>query len=162
MRTKDALVQVWKQFIADYGMQEKEGKMVCRIRYLVTDDDVMYVKGKVAEANKEHLIGKYTLAPYTHQANPSENEMRRLMEGAVFILHSSGLPPSFLLDALTCHVESKNRMFTPVCHDPKHHLQSPYERMQGTKPHINDIARFGCKTFVYVTKAQRLKYWNHD
>ena len=161
MRTKDALVQVWKQFIADYGMQEKEGKMVCRIRYLVTDDDVMYVKGKVAEANKEHLIGKYTLAPYTHQANPSENEMRRLMEGAVQLLHSSGLPPSFLLDALDCHVESKNRLFTPICHDPTHQFQTPHQRMLGTKPDINDIARFGCKTYVYVTKPDRAKHDSH-
>ncbi len=42
MRTKDALVGVWKQFIADNGMQEKEGKMIGSIRYLVTDDGVMY------------------------------------------------------------------------------------------------------------------------
>ena len=32
MRINDALVRVWQQFIADYGMQEKEGKMFCRIK----------------------------------------------------------------------------------------------------------------------------------
>ena len=161
MKTKDELVGVWQIFLADSGYQHNKGAIVSRVKYLVTDDDKMYVAGKVKEVNTKRMIGKWTLAPYTHNANPSESEMRRIMEGAVSALYSSGLPPSFLLDALECNIHSKNRLFTPVHHDPKHEFMTPHERLFGIKPSIDDMARFGCKTYVYITKEDRKKHDTH-
>jgi len=91
------------------------------------------------------MIATWTIAPYTHNANPTESEMRRVMEGAVQLLHDSGFPPSFLLQALQCFVHSKNRVYTSVCNTPAHKYQTPYERFTGKKPSIHDIARFGSK-----------------
>ena len=83
------------------------------------------------------------------------------MEGALSSLYNPGLPPSFLLDALDCHINSKNRLFTPVHHDPKHQYMAPIERLFGSKPSIWETARFGCKTFCYITKKDRIKHDAH-
>lgn len=157
MKTKDELANVYRQFLADNRCRDILGTIKYRTRYLVTDDDVMYVKGEVARINSEHLICKYTLAPYTHNANPAESEMRKIMEGAVSNLHDSGMPPSFLLDALSCHIECMNRIYTPIYHDVLHRFQTPFQRYYGTKPSIHDVARFGCKTHVFVPKSERSK-----
>ena len=161
MKKKDELARVYQEFLAHNSCSDLVGTITYRTKYLVSDDDVMYVKGEVNRINQSKLICKYTLAPYTHNANPSESEMRRVMEGAVCNLHGSGLPPSFLLDALDCHVEVANRLYTPVYHDPLHRFHTPYQRFHGTKPSINDIARFGCKTFVFIPKDHRSKPESH-
>ena len=80
-------------FIADHSLQEVEGEIKISVKFLVTDDDQCYVAGKVHEYNKDKMIGKWTIAPQTHNANPAESEMRRTMENAVSALYSSGLPP---------------------------------------------------------------------
>ena len=162
MKRKDELASVYRMFLTDNRCTHANGTITYRTRYLVTDDDVMYVKGEVERINKEHLICKYTLAPYTHNANPAESEMRKIMEGAVCNLHASGLPPSFLLDALDCHIEAMNRVYTPICHVSSHQYMTPYERFHGTKPSINDIARFGSKTYVYIPKSERAKHDAHS
>ena len=161
MKEKSDIVDVWRRFIADHQLQSVSGSMSCSIKYLVTDADQSYIAGKVKEANIQHLIGKYTLSPYNHQANPSESEMRRVMEGAVSHLYDSGLPPSFLLDALVYHVESVNRLYTPIHHRACDEFKTPYERKHGSKPALSDIARFGCKTYVYVPKQDRKKHDAH-
>ena len=162
MKSKDELGGVYRQFLADNRCTNTAGTIRYRTQFLVTDDDVMYVHGEVERINREQLICKYTLAPYTHNANPAESEMRRIMEGAVCNLHDSGLPPSFLLDALDCHTACMNRVYTPICHDPSHQFRTPYERYNGTKPSITDVARFGCKTFVFVPKSDRRKGDSHS
>ena len=162
MKRKDELASVYRMFLSDNRCTHTNGTITYRTRYLVTDDDVMYVKGEVERINREHLICKYTLAPYTHNANPAESEMRRIMEGAVSNLHGSGLPPSFLLDALDCHIEAMNRVYTPICHIPSQQYMTPFERFHGTKPSINDIARFGSKTYVFIPKSERAKHESHS
>ena len=155
MKRKSDIVGIWKQFVADHQYQDVQGHMYCSIRYLVTDADKSYIEGQVKETNTKHLISKYTLSPYNHQANPAESEMRRLMEGAVSNLYDSGLPPSFLLDALDCHVHCVNRLYTPVHHRERDVFRTPYERMFNSKPSLADVARFGCKTHVFVPKTER-------
>ena len=161
MKLKSDIIDIWRKFIADHQFQHVSGTMSCSIKYLVTDADQSYVAGKVQEANTQHLIGKYTLSPYNHQANPSESEMRRVMEGAVSMLYDSGLPPSFLLDALHCHVQTVNRLYTPIHHRESDVYKTPYERKYGTKPSLNELARFGCKTYVHVPKDNRQKHDSH-
>ena len=161
MKEKSDIVDIWRNFVADHQLQSVSGTMSCSIKYLVTDADQSYIAGKVQQANTEHLIGKYTLSPYNHQANPSESEMRRVMEGAVANLYDSGLPPSFLLDALDFHVESVNRLYTPIHHRESDRLKTPYERKFGTKPALSDLARFGSKTYVFIPKAERKKHNSH-
>ena len=162
MKKKSDIVDIWKKFVADHQYQDVSGHMFCSIRYLVTDADKSYLEGQVRDTNTKHLIGKYTLSPYNHQANPAESEMRRLMEGAVSNLYDSGLPPSFLLDALDCHVHCVNRLYTPVHHRPQDQYKTPYERKYKSKPSLLDIARFGCKTHVFVPKEERVgKHGSH-
>ena len=52
MTTKDQLVHCYKNYVADHEYQVLEGFFFCRMKYLVTDDDVMYVKGKIEETSK--------------------------------------------------------------------------------------------------------------
>ena len=156
MKKKDELVSAWQSYIASNSVRDVQGIVRLRTEYLVTDDDVMYVKGRVADVNNKLFIGNWRIAPYTHNANPAESEMRRVLEGALVLLHDSGLPPSFMLDALCCYAEVKNRVYTTVCHDPKHEFMTPFQRLRGYKPHINDIARFGCKTHVLAVKDKKL------
>ena len=99
MKEKSEISHTWKKFITDHALQDSSGVMSVSVKYLVTDADKMYLEGKIAEYNRTNMIGRWTIAPYTHQANPAESEMRRLMENAVTALYSSGLPLSFLLDA---------------------------------------------------------------
>ena len=80
-------------------------------QYLITDDDASYVDGELRKFNTKELISQWVIAPYTHNANPTENIMRRIMEGAIMLLHDSGLPPSFLLYALQHFVEATNRTY---------------------------------------------------
>ena len=161
MKEKSDIVDIWRKFIADHQLQSVSGTMSCSIRYLVTDADQSYIAGKVQQANTEHLIGKYTLSPYNHQANPAESEMRRVMEGAVANLYDSGLPPSFLLDAVDFHAECINRLYTPIHHREKDRLKTPYERKFGSKPSLSDLARFGSKTYVFIPKSERKKHSPH-
>ena len=157
LKTKDEITQSWRKFIADFGLQNKQGNMRVRVRFLVTDDDKSYVRGKLAEYNKTKMITNWAIAPYTHNANPAESEMRRVMENAVCALYSSGLPPSFLLDALQHGCTCSNMLYTGVHYEDDHARQTPYERVKGSKPNINNVARFGSKTYVFVNKADRLK-----
>jgi len=132
MKVKSQIVQVWKQFLVDHNhithdvnggtIAYRCNSMVAhntphKVQTLVTDSDVLYKSDEFKNVSIAHGIGTWLIAPYTHQANPAESSMRRIMEGAVQVLYDSGLPPSFLMDALECHVESENRLYTSVCHD---------------------------------------------
>ena len=162
MKRKDDIVGVWCQYIADNEFQDLQCTLVCRIRNFITDADASYIEGKVKEVNKNKLIRKWTIAPYTQCANPAESEMQRMMEHAVSMLYNSGLPPSFLLDALDCHTQIVNRLFTPVYHRECDKYKTPYERFHGTKPSFNDMARFGCKTITFVWRDYRAKHDAHS
>ena len=162
MKLKSEIVETWKMFIADHSLQEEEGEIRISAKFLVTDDDQCYVAGKVQEYNREKMIGKWTIAPQTHNANPAESEMRRTMENAVSALYSSGLPPSFLLDALENGISCSNMVYTDVYHEEQHRFQAPYQRMKGVPPHVDNLARFGCKTYVFVDKADRVKHDAHS
>ena len=162
LRTKEQITDSWRKFITDFALQGKEGSIKVRVRFLVTDDDKSYVAGQMAAMNREKMIGQWTIAPYTHNANPAESEMRRIMENAVCALYSSGLPPSFLLDALEHGCNCSNMLYTSVCSEPDHKNKSPWERVKGTRPHIDHIARFGSKTYVFVNKDERAKGASHQ
>ena len=114
LKQKDHIVRSWNKFITDHALQERTGSMKIRVRFLVTDDDKSYVHGKIKEMNQTNMIANWAIAPYTHNANPAESEMRRIMENAVCALYSSGLPPSFLLDALEYGCTCSNMLYTSV------------------------------------------------
>ena len=78
------------------------------------------------------------------------------------MLYNSGLPPSFLLDALDCHTQIVNRLFTPVHHRECDKYKTSYERFHGRKPSFNDVARFGCKTITFVWRDYRAKHDAHS
>ena len=162
LRKKEHIVDSWRKFITDFALQDKIGSIKVRVKYLVTDDDQSYVAGKVKELNNSEMIGQWTIAPYTHNANPAESEMRRIMESAVCALYSSGLPPSFLLDALEHGCAVNNMLYTSVHYEEDHKYKSPWERVKGSKPHINNIARFGSKTYVFINKDERVKGDSHQ
>ena len=165
MKSKSELVKVWKQFLVDHNHishKSSGGTIEYNVQYLVSDSERLYMSKEVENLSLKHGVGKWLVAPYTHQANPAESSMRRVMEGAVQSLYDSGLPPCFLLDALCCHVDCENRLFTKVYHITHHKNKSPYERVYGKKPHIDDIARFGCKTYVHHAKSDgRIKSDRH-
>ena len=114
------------------------------------------------EMNQTNMIANWAIAPYTHNAYPTESEMRRIMESAVCALYSSGLPPSFLLDALEHGCAVNNMLYTSVHYEEDHKYKSPWERVKGSKPHINNIARFGSKTYVFINKDERVKGDSHQ
>ena len=158
MKTKDELVSVWQRFLADHSTVKRlDGTLYCRTDYLISDDDVMYVRGEVKRVNNSKMIGTWTIAPYTHDANPCESEMRRIIEQAASMLYDSGLPPSFMLDAIEYHCQLVNCIYTPICHHKGDEYKSPYTRWHGSKPNIDMFARFGSKTYVHVDKDHRVK-----
>ena len=162
MKKKEDLRAIYRQYVTDNSWQDLQGRLYNRISNFITDDDNSFVKAEVTKINKEHFIRQWVIAPYTHNANPAEQEMRRLMEGACSNLYDSGLGPRHLMDALCAHVDTVNNMYTPVCNTKGHEFKSPYERMHGIKPHIRDMARFGCKTYVQVENYLRKKDTPHS
>ena len=164
MKHKSDLINVYRDFIRLNRLTTKKGKILIhnKLMWLVTDADRMYVKGEVERVNREKLIGRFTLGPYSPQQNPGENTMRRLMEGAVQLLHSSGLEPCFLLDALITVAHHTNAMFTPIHHKPEHKLMSPHHRWYLRKPHISEFPPFGCKTIVCKNKLEKPKRKHGD
>jgi len=79
-------------FLADNQMKDKNGQLRIRTQFLVSDDDTCYAQGKFREENVSKLISNWTIAPYTHNVNPVESEIRRVMEGATVLLHGSDFP----------------------------------------------------------------------
>ena len=164
-RMKDIkdLLGVWKRFLADHQLQgfsnnnSKSTSSISKrqVKFLVSDHDSKYLSAKMGEFNDHNYIASWSSPPYTHNQNPAEREMRSVVENAVGMLYDSGLGPSFLLDAIDCYCESANMTATSVYHLPEHQYKTPYERFHGTRPCVHDIARFGCKTFVFNSNEER-------
>ena len=55
-----------------------------------------------------------------------------------------------------------NRNFTKNCHQQDHKYLTPHERQfPGDRPDLRSMAKFGCKTLVYVDKNNRAMNVNH-
>jgi len=143
MKTKDESLTAWQSCIADLRLRLPPNDQLDTLanhprtihclanpalldpECLITDSDTCYLAGQLRAYNTEHTISSWAIAPYTHDGNPAESEMRRLMEAAIAILFDSGLPPSFLLYAIHQVVAASNRMFTSQCCHPDHKFKSP-------------------------------------
>ena len=169
-KTKDQLLDTWKQYIADMRRFNKDLPVdknaslppgVLRFRgdpqYCIHDDEQVYVAGEFAKFNRDHLVGQWTICPYTHSANPAEPAIRRVVESALACLHRSGLPPSFLLYAVLHAVEAANRCYTSVHYCSDDEFKTPHERRFNFKPHIDDCPPFGCKSIVDIATGNRPK-----
>ena len=186
MKSKDQLLDTWKQYIKDMRnfseaksammtgaewdnlSQDEKDKQRSEIvpgilhypedpQFLVSDDEQIYVKGGFQQFNLAHMVGQWTIAPYTHSACPAEPEVRRVVEAATSALHKSGLPPSFMLYACLHVVYGGNITYTSVHYTPEDQYKTPHERRLKCKPHIDEVPAFGCKAHVNVHKTERGK-----
>ena len=66
------------------------------------------------------------------------------------MLYKSMLPKSFWGEGLTSAAYISNRL-------PVAHRESPYEKIFGKKPKLDNLRVFGCKSFVHVPKTQMRK-----
>ena len=86
MKRKSCITDTWKQYVADNRFQQPHSAESVRVlyldnkpQYLITDDDASYVDGELRKFNTKELISQWVIAPYTHNANPAENIMHRIM-----------------------------------------------------------------------------------
>ena len=131
-------------------------------QFLIHDDDQLYVAGGFAAFNRDQLVGQWTIAPYTHSANPAEPAIRRILEAATASLHRSGFPPSFALYAVQHAVQGINRCFTPVHYRPDHRYMTPHQRRLNVYPHIDDLPPFGALAYVHIPRDDRKKCEDHS
>ena len=143
-RTKDGVVAAWQDYIRDNRWPKRKGIIYCHTVRLTTDDDVLFVKGKIRELNRDKLIGNWVIAPYLHHSNPIEGGMRHTHNGATMLLYHSGLPPCEYLNALEAFVAGENYVWTATYYREQDKNKSPYVRRFERKPHINDIAIIVC------------------
>lgn len=172
MKAKDELLDTWKTYIADMRSLSRPATPLLSPdsslfyphdpEFCISDAEEIYVAGDFNRFNRDNLIGHWTVAPYTHSANPAEPAIRRILEAATASLDASGLPPSFALYAVLHAVKGINRCFTPVHYCPEHQYITPQERRLGTKPHIDDIPPFGCLAFVHIPRDHRRKCEAHS
>ena len=126
-------------------------------QFCISDAEQIYVAGKFAEFNRDHLVGQWTIAPYTHSAHPAEPAIRRIVESALCVLHKSGMPPSNLLYAVLAVVKGANCSYTPVHYCPDHRFKTPQERRYNVAPHISECPAFGSKAIVNIATIDRAK-----
>ena len=154
-KTKDDVVHAWLDYVREQEWPaHTKGVIICNTVRLTTDDDVLYVKGKIREFNRTHNIHNVVICPYLHHANPIEGGMRHTMEGATMLLYHSGLGPGSLLDALRAFCHGENFIWTATCYREQDKNKSPFMRRYNRRPHINDMSLFGCKTIVHVSKQE--------
>ena len=177
MKSKDELLDTWKKYLQDMRMFSPPAASTTFTptantpgilyypedpQFLIHDDDQLYVAGDFNVFNREHLVGQWTIAPYTHSANPAEPAIRRILEAATSVLHRSGFPPSFALYAVQHAVQGHNRCFTPIHYKDTDRLITPHQRRLHTKPHIDDLPPFGALAYVHIPRDNRKKCQNHS
>ena len=123
---------------------EKYGK----IEMLRTDGGGEYGSSEFTEYLRMKGIEHQITAPYSPASNGiSERTNRGFLDPLRCMLKHSGLPLTFWAEAAAVAIYIKNRL--PHCAIVKRRM-SPFEALNGEKPHLGHIRVFGCTAYVHI------------
>jgi len=99
---------------------------------------------------------------YTARARPQQNGVaeranRTIQEHVVAMLDESGLPPSFLGQAVAAYIHVANRCATTSLLSKT----TPYELWHRKKPDISHLRVWGCTAYVHIQKDKRTGIGSH-
>ena len=130
-------------------ISRQKNTQVKRIR---TDNGGEYTGREFENLCGELGIIHETTSPYTPEHNGvAERYNPMIQEGALTLLHDSGLSFKFWVSAVHTVNFVKNRLFHARIE------KSPYESFWGRKPRVDWLRTFGIKCWVLVPKSIRKK-----
>jgi hypothetical protein len=122
-----------------------------QLKYLMTDDDVLYKDSKVKELLDNESIIKRTSVPYKHASNGFvERSIRTIMEKARTIMLIYNCPLKFWPEAIQTAVYLFN--VTPI---KSLNWETPYQRIFNKVPDISNLKPFYAPGMVYLSKEER-------
>ena len=158
-KCKDQAVDVFVRYKAE--MQNQTGE---KIKMLRSDRGGEFLSKLFAGVCEEARIKRQMTAPYTPQQNGVvERRNRSIMEMARSMLKSMKLPGKFWGEAVRHAVYLLNRLPTRPMGE-----KTPFEAMNGRKPHLGHLKVFGCLAHAKQTtphlkkledRSQKLVYF---
>jgi transposase InsO family protein len=124
-----------------------------RITQVRSDNGGEFVSNDFTQYLQASGIQRQLTAPYTSQQNGvAERAIRTINDAARTTLLASGLPSSFMFDAIAHAVYVRNRL--PAAAQAG---MTPFEAWHGRKPRVDVLRPFGCLAHVHVAEAHRNK-----
>ncbi|KNZ73140.1 Copia protein [Termitomyces sp. J132] len=125
-----------------------------KVRAVRCDGAKEFIQGNLRDFLNEQGIIIQPTAPYAHQQNgKAERYIRTIEDTAQTLMAESGLPMSFLGDAILTAQYLRNRLPTSTLPT----LVTPFEVMEGSKPDLSHLRVWGCQCFVLHPKETRRK-----
>jgi hypothetical protein len=125
-----------------------------RVRTIRCDGAKELIQGQFGDYLVARGITQQVTAPYAHSQNgKSERYVRTLEDSAQTLLADSGLPPSFLGDAVLTVQYLHNRLPTTTLPADT----TPYELMEKSKPDLSHLRVWGCQCFAHIPEELRTK-----
>ncbi|KNZ72056.1 Copia protein, partial [Termitomyces sp. J132] len=113
-----------------------------------------FIQGNLRDFLNERGIIIQPTVPYAHQQNgKAERYIRTIEDTAQTLMAESGLPMSFLGDAILTAQYLQNQLPTSTLPT----LVTPFEVMEGSKPDLSHLRVWGCQCFVLHPKETRRK-----
>jgi len=148
LKSKDQAVDVFVKYKAEVQNQTRE-----KIKVLRSDRGVEFLSKLFAGICEEAGIKRQMTAPYSPQQNGVvERRNRSVMEMARSMLKSMKIPGKFWGEAVRHAVYLLNRLPTRPMGE-----QTPFEAMNGRKPHLGHVKVFGCLAHAKQTTPQLKK-----
>jgi transposase InsO family protein len=117
-----------------------------------------YMSKAFIDYTLEHGITRqYTVRARPQQNGVAERANRTIQEHVVAMLNESGLPPSFLGQAVAAYVHIWNRCSTTRLTADT----TPYELWHRKKPDVSHLRVFGCTAYVHIQKDKRTGIGSH-
>jgi hypothetical protein len=139
LKSKDQAVDFFIKYKAE--MENSTGNT---IKVLRSDRGGEFLAGAFQSVCEQAGIRHHFTAPYTPQQNGVvERKNRTVMEMARALLKSMNIPGVFWAEAVRHAVYLLNRLPTKPMGD-----RTPYEAINGRKPHLGHLRMFGCTGHV--------------
>lgn len=149
LSTKDQAAQHYRTTEAQWEL--KSGNKVRAVR---SDGALEFVAGALRDHLRSKGIVHQSTAAYAHQQNgKAERYIRTIEDTAQTLMADSGLPLSFLGDAVLTAQYLRNRLPTTTL--PA--LTTPFEVMEQKKPDLSHLRPWGCQCFVMWPAETRPK-----
>ena len=130
-----------------------ENKTKKSIKILHSDKGGEYKSGDFNKYCKDNgIVQKFTVPQTPQQNGVARRENITLVECARNMMKGKNLSNEFWAEAINTTIYLKNRSPTR-CFDNV----TPFEALYGSKPVVNNLKVFGCKSFSHIPKENRRK-----
>jgi transposase InsO family protein len=152
LKTKDQAFDAFRRFKV-YAENHLGVKMQC----LRIDKGGEYMSKEFINYMLEHGITRqYTVRARPQQNGVAERANRTIQEHVVAMLEESGLPPSFLGQAVAAYIHVWNR-----CSTTSLVSKTPFELWHRKKPDVSHLRVWGCTAYVHIQKDKRTGIGSH-